>query len=356
MMTAVIPAAADALLEARSARMLAFWHPVARVRDVPASRPVRVTVAGRAMAVFRTGRESFGAIEDRCAHRRMKLSAGRVADGRVICPYHGWSFGPDGQGESPGAPRLRACAVSYECAVSAGAVWVRSREAVQPLPDMPVSGWAFAGSEFRSVAAPVQLVIDNFSEIEHTSVTHPHFGLDPRAMADASVQFDATAESVTVRNDGPAKMPALDTRLMVPVLRGDRFHSDYTFTFDPPRAAVTHYWTDPRSGRERLVKYRVIHYFVPEDDRHTCIATFAYLSVSWPVVRHLAAYLGPIFRRKLRQTLEEDAFLLENLADQSTSIEGMKLGRFDPILGMTRQRLQRVYYGEERDGSARSCP
>ena len=55
--------------------------------------------------------------------------------------------------------------------------------------------------------------------------------------------------------------------------------------------------------------------------------------------------MGWLFRRKLRQTVDEDAFLLENLADKSPGLEGMKLSRFDPILGFTRERLQRIYYG-----------
>ena len=47
----------------------------------------------------------------------------------------------------------------------------------------------------------------------------------------------------------------------------------------------------------------------------------------------------------MRATVDEDAFLLENLADKSPGLDGMKLSRFDPILGMTRERLRRIYDG-----------
>jgi hypothetical protein len=73
--------------------------------------------------------------------------------------------------------------------------------------------------------------------------------------------------------------------------------------------------------------------------------TFAFLSVRWPVLRHFGRQFGWLFRRKLRQTVQEDAYLLENLADNSPSLEGMKLGRFDTILGLTRERLRRIYDG-----------
>ena len=75
--------------------------------------------------------------------------------------------------------------------------------------------------------------------------------------------------------------------------------------------------------------------------------TFGFLKICWPVIRHLGPQIGWLFRRKLRRTVEEDAFLLENLADKSPGLDGMKLSRFDPILGLTRERLQRIYYKGE---------
>ena len=47
----------------------------------------------------------------------------------------------------------------------------------------------------------------------------------------------------------------------------------------------------------------------------------------------------------LRQTVAEDAFLVENLADQSTELAGMTLSRFDSVLAMTRERLRSIYCG-----------
>ena len=159
-------------------------------------------------------------------------------------------------------------------------------------------------------------------------------------------ELETGEDFVTARNRGPAKMLPLDTRLTIPVRRGDRFHSEYTFRFDPPRSSVTHFWTDPRSGHERMLKYHLFHYFVPEDEAATTIVTFGYLKIGWPVFRHLGPQMGWLFRRKVRQTVDEDVFLLENLADKSPGLAGMKLSRFDPILALTRERLQRIYYGD----------
>lgn len=330
--------------------MLRFWHPVLSSRALPPNRAVGIKVAGREVALFRGDDRQLGAVENKCAHRRMKLSLGRVEQGKLICPYHGWSFTSDGHGESPSAPKIHACVTSYDCAEASGVIWLKARDAPQALPTLRMDGWDFVGPVFNRVRAPLALVIDNFSEIEHTVTTHPHFGIDREQATEAMVELEIAEDSVTVRNHGPAKMPPLDTRLAAAIRRGDHFHSNYTFHFDPPRSSVAHLWTDPRTGHERMIKYHVVHYFVPEDETATTIVSFGFLKIRRPVLRQFHRLTAWLFRRKLWQTVEEDVFLLENLADKSPSLEGMKLSRFDSILGLTRERLRRIYYGERESG------
>jgi phenylpropionate dioxygenase-like ring-hydroxylating dioxygenase large terminal subunit len=325
-------------------RMLDFWHPVLKSEALPVSRVVSVKVAGCAVAVFRTSAGGLGAIADQCAHRRMKLSVGKVQQDKLICAYHGWSFDCDGRGESPSAPKMHACVTSYDCNEATGVIWLKARGSSHELSAPAMEGWNFAGAVFNQLRAPLQLVIDNFSEIEHTVTTHPHFGFEPTRADQAVIESESGPDFITVRGYGPAKMTPLDTRLAVGLRRGDRFHADYTFRFDPPRSTVTHWWSDPRTGRERMFKYHVVHYFVPQDEKMTTMVTFPFSKIHGPLFRHAGPLVGWLFRRRTWETVEEDARLLENLADQSTSLEGMKLSRFDSILGMTRERLRRIYY------------
>jgi phenylpropionate dioxygenase-like ring-hydroxylating dioxygenase large terminal subunit len=324
---------------------LDYWHPVLAGRHLPAGRPIGVKVAGRSLALFRAdGRPA--AVDDQCAHRRMKLSLGTVCQDRLVCPNHGWSYDREGRGESPSATRLQAMVPSYDCDEAAGVVWVKARGTLQNLPVVARDGWNFAGAVFNRLCAPLQLVMDNFSEVEHTVATHRHFGFDRARAEETVVDLDAADDAITVRGHGPAKTPPLDTCLSVGFRRGDRFHAEYTFRFDPPRSAVTHWWSDPRTGRERLLKYHLIHYFVPEDETATRIVTFAFLKLQWPLAWRLAPQVAWLLRRRVWQTVQEDAFLVEHLADQSTNLAGMRLSRFDAILGLARARLRRIYEGE----------
>jgi phenylpropionate dioxygenase-like ring-hydroxylating dioxygenase large terminal subunit len=326
--------------------MLDFWHPVLRSRDLPRDRAVGVKLAGRSLALFRSGPDQFGALEDRCPHRRMKLSVGKVQDGRLRCAYHGWTFDGSGLGESPGTPKLHACAESFDVQEAHGAIWIKGRGVDRPLPVLDHLDYVPVGVVVQRVQAPLELVMDNFSEIEHTIAMHD-FGFDAARSHEAVVTFEPTDRAVTVRNTGPAKPPPLFARFLLLFRKRFLFHSDYTFTFDPPLSVVDHWWTDPVTGREAMVKYRLHHFFVPEDAGSSLIVTFGAVHSRWPVgpgggVQPFAWYM----RQEIKSTVDEDIWLLENMADKTTNIDGMKLSRFDRVLGLTRERLRRIYYGE----------
>src|SRR5262249_23534602 len=39
----------------------------------------------------------LAAIENRCAHRQLKLTAGQVVGCQLVCPYHGWQYDANGR-------------------------------------------------------------------------------------------------------------------------------------------------------------------------------------------------------------------------------------------------------------------
>ncbi|MFX8289620.1 Rieske 2Fe-2S domain-containing protein, partial [Acinetobacter baumannii] len=67
-------------------------------------------------------RHSGRAVEwlDLCIHRGARLSLGRVTNGELVCPYHGWRYDLDGTCTLlPAQPKTpipaRACAETYHC-------------------------------------------------------------------------------------------------------------------------------------------------------------------------------------------------------------------------------------------------
>lgn len=83
------------------------WWPLAHSDEVH-QHPGAFRLGGRALAVYRDLTGTVRAVEDRCPHRRLPLSMGRLTeDGSIQCPYHGWSF--DGAtGRCTAIPNLSA--------------------------------------------------------------------------------------------------------------------------------------------------------------------------------------------------------------------------------------------------------
>jgi phenylpropionate dioxygenase-like ring-hydroxylating dioxygenase large terminal subunit len=115
------------------------WTPAATAEQVT-SRPLAVVVDGAPIVLFR-GREGVGALLDRCPHRGVALSLGRVVDGRLECPFHGWRFERDGACAhvpmNPGARRELLSARALPCRERGGLVWLWCGEAADGEPHVP---------------------------------------------------------------------------------------------------------------------------------------------------------------------------------------------------------------------------
>ena len=74
-----------------------FWYPIGLSTEISGERPFRAQVLGLPFVAFRDDAGQAHVLSDTCVHRGSSLSAGRVKNGRAICPYHGWEYGGDGR-------------------------------------------------------------------------------------------------------------------------------------------------------------------------------------------------------------------------------------------------------------------
>jgi phenylpropionate dioxygenase-like ring-hydroxylating dioxygenase large terminal subunit len=81
-----------------------FWYPITRSEDLAYDQPERVKVLGVELVVFRDTNGDAHVLSDTCVHRGASLggawsglSAPRIVDDCIVCPYHGWEFDGDGQ-------------------------------------------------------------------------------------------------------------------------------------------------------------------------------------------------------------------------------------------------------------------
>ena len=75
-----------------------YWFPVcfsANLRDKDAL--VTFDLFNVPWVLFRGRDGEVGCVKDECCHRACPLSLGKVVDGRVQCPYHGWEYETNGE-------------------------------------------------------------------------------------------------------------------------------------------------------------------------------------------------------------------------------------------------------------------
>ena len=96
---------------------------VCSVTEIPEKRAVMTCLSGERVAVFRyDGRIS--AISNVCQHQNGPLGEGRIVNGCVVCPWHGYEYAPD-TGASP--PPFTEKVPTFDVRVVAGRVLVHAQ-------------------------------------------------------------------------------------------------------------------------------------------------------------------------------------------------------------------------------------
>ena len=72
------------------------WYMIAKSSEIQ-QRPVKREIWNQPVVLFRTGQGELHGLEDRCAHRLVRLSHGQVIDDKIECAYHGWQFNGTGR-------------------------------------------------------------------------------------------------------------------------------------------------------------------------------------------------------------------------------------------------------------------
>lgn len=98
------------------------WLAVGAPQDIPDGRAVIVSPEyGERIAVFRDG-DALYAVTNVCPHQNGPLGEGRILDGCITCPWHGWQFRP-ADGVSP--PPFDEKIATYRLRLENGLLYVR---------------------------------------------------------------------------------------------------------------------------------------------------------------------------------------------------------------------------------------
>ena len=105
------------------------WYVLMESTEVT-GKPVGVTRMGEKLVFWRDGAGQVSCLRDKCPHRGVELSKGKVVDGHIQCPFHGLEYDTSGRAvlipaNGRNAPVPQAFrARSYPTCETHGFVWV----------------------------------------------------------------------------------------------------------------------------------------------------------------------------------------------------------------------------------------
>jgi len=160
--------------------LLDDWHPVARSDALAEGKVMGARLLGEDLVLWRSGGQAL-AWQDLCVHRGARLSLGRVRDGLLACPYHGWEYNAQGRcvrfpAHPEQTPPVKARARTYRVREGYGLVWVSMGEPARDIPPFPEendpSYRAVLAGPFGPVHASAPRMIENFLDVAHFPYVH----------------------------------------------------------------------------------------------------------------------------------------------------------------------------------------
>jgi phenylpropionate dioxygenase-like ring-hydroxylating dioxygenase large terminal subunit len=158
------------------------WYVAAWGREIVDNAPFGRTICNEKVVLFRGPDGKVAALEDRCSHRGLPLSCGKVTSGQIECGYHGLRFNAAGSCMViPGQQHVpsRADIKRYPIVEKDELVWIWMGEATDAdataIPDFPwhndYTNWPHK-NDMCYVESNYLLVVDNLMDLSHIGFVH----------------------------------------------------------------------------------------------------------------------------------------------------------------------------------------
>lgn len=325
------------------------WYVVLDSSEVK-SKPVGVTRLGEKLVFWRDGEGQLSCLWDRCAHRGVELSKGRVvSDGCLQCPFHGFEYDRTGRVQkipangqkAPVPERFRVR--SYPTYEAHGFIWIWWGE--NPPDDLAPPSFfediddSFAYGQTRDPwDAHYSRVIENQLDVVHLPFVHYNtIGRGCRTLIEGpgikwvnDNQFEVYVFNKVDDGSTPRKPNE------VPVPNPD---NDFKLEFIFPNLWENHISED----------VRVLAAFVPVDDEHTLLYLRFYQKfMPVPVLNKLIAQIAMPFNVRIAH---QDRRVVNT---QQPKASGLKIGEKlipgdRPIVEYRRRRQELVDLTEQAE-------
>lgn len=207
--------ASERLADRHTPFVMNDWYVAAFAEEIKPQLLAR-TLLGRHLVFYRTRQGRVVALDDRCPHRSMPLSAGTLEQDTIVCGYHGFRF--NSEGDCIDVPSQTNCphnvgTRAYRTHERGAVVWIWMGEADQadlsklpPQDWMESSGWA-RSQGYLALRANYVRLHENLLDLTHLSFLHAKsFG--PPDYAKAAFESEiGDGQFALLRNVVPTTLP-----------------------------------------------------------------------------------------------------------------------------------------------------
>jgi phenylpropionate dioxygenase-like ring-hydroxylating dioxygenase large terminal subunit len=211
-----------------------FWYCTAVSKNL-AEAPLRVRMLGQDFVLFRDANGAAHCLHDVCVHRGASLAGGKVKEGCIECPYHGWLY--DSAGACQHMPTLvgadgkipaRARVDSYPTQEKYGLIFVflgdlpeEERPPMLEVNEWEQEGWDHTIQQWE-LDYPYLRAVENATDVFHNDLVHPEFMIPDEHQGSRQVkmhEFTETDWSTTFVTRLPGN--ELDAETGMTTIQGD---------------------------------------------------------------------------------------------------------------------------------------
>ncbi len=239
-------------------------------------------ILGQRIAVFRNAKGQASALEDRCPHRLLPLSKGKLVGGNIQCGYHGMTFNAagtcvrvPGQDNTPDRAFVRA----FPVVERHGVIWIwmgdealADESDIFDIPELSDPKWHIHHGGHLHIKAHYLNVAENLVDPAHVSFVHPTT-LGNAASEDVPVHVSTSGDVIRawrwIRDGAPIGFFQEFGGFTGNV---DRWH--YYDLHLPSTAVIDFGSVDtkmncPEDERDRGVRIFAIHFVTPVNENYT---------------------------------------------------------------------------------------
>ncbi len=158
------------------------WYLACLLDELKHQNPLPKKIVGEELVIFKTESGKIGVTEDRCCHRNVNLSLGRVEGEAIKCGYHGWEYNTQGActcipslptGEKvPRTVKIQA----YPVEIKHQGVWIyigdealKSKATIPPMDELDEFPFVY---NYHDCKADLKLAAESLFDAYHINHVH----------------------------------------------------------------------------------------------------------------------------------------------------------------------------------------